>query len=65
MRFCKRANTVSVFKGVGLGKHGERVKLEYVRIVPVYDFEEYSFGADDAVERDVVAHLTNRCLFEA
>ena len=65
MRLGKPANIVCILKTIGLGEYGEGVDIENLRVVPVYNFEEYAFGADDAVEREVVAHLADCCLFEA
>lgn len=65
MRFRKPAYIFCIFKAIGLGQYSEGVNIEYLRVIPVYNFEEYAFGSDDAIERDVVAHLAYCCLLEA
>jgi hypothetical protein len=59
------ARSCIAVEAVGPGQDGERVSLQDVRVVPVENLEEDAFGADDAVERNVVGDLADRCLLEA
>ena len=49
----------------GPRQDGEGVELEHFGVVPGDDFEEDAFGADDAVERNVVGDLADGSLGKA